>query len=138
MNKIIFSKQSDNWSTPDKLYKSYILNNYFDPCPLNSKFDGLKIEWKQKNFVNPPYSKIKEFVLKSIEEHKKGREVILLIPARTDTLYFRKLVDYGVTITFITGRLHFNISNSAPFPSCLIKLTGEITYCYWRDREEGE
>lgn len=50
MNKILFSKQSDNWSTPDKLYKSYLLNNYFDPCPLNSKFDGLKIEWKQKKF----------------------------------------------------------------------------------------
>lgn len=98
----------------------------------------LKQSGSKKNFVNPPYSKIKEFVLKSIEEHKKGREVILLIPARTDTLYFRKLVDYGVTITFITGRLHFNNSNSAPFPSCLIKLTGEITYCYWRDREEGE
>lgn len=138
MNNILFSKKSDNWSTPEKLYNKYILDGYYDPCPLNSSFDGLIIDWKNKNFVNPPYSKIKEFVDKSIKEHKKGKEVILLIPARTDTKYFRKLVDYGVSITFITGRLHFNNSNSAPFPSCLIKLNGESTYCYWRDREEGE
>lgn len=93
---------------------------------------------ERKNFVNPPYSKIKEFVDKSIEEHKKGKEVILLIPARTDTKYFRKLVDYGCTIIFITGRLHFNESNSAPFPSCVIFLTNDIIRCYWRDRKEGE
>ena len=138
MNKILFSKNSDNWATPKVMYEFYIRNNYFDPCPLNSNFDGLNINWQQKNFVNPPYSKIKQFVDKSIEEHKKGKEVILLIPARTDTKYFRKLVDYGCDIVFITGRLHFNESNTAPFPSCLVYLTGYGTICYWRDRRIGE
>ena len=138
MNNILFSSKSDNWSTPNKMYYHYMVNHYFDPCPLYSKFNGLDIEWKDKNFVNPPYSKIKNFIDKAIEEHKKEKEVILLIPARTDTKYFRKLVDYGCTITFITGRLHFNNSNSAPFPSCLIELTGKDTKCYWRNRNEGE
>lgn len=138
MNKILFSKNSDNWATPKIIYDYYMNNEYFDPCPLNSQFDGLEIEWKNKNFVNPPYSKIKDFVDKSIEEHKKGRKVILLIPARTDTKYFRKLVDYGCDIFFITGRLHFNNSNSAPFPSCYIWLTGYETVCFWRDRRVGE
>ena len=64
--------------------------------------------------------------------------MILLIPARTDTKYFRKLVDYGVDIMFITGRLHFNGSNSAPFPSCYIKLTGMKTRCFWRNRLNEE
>lgn len=101
-------------------------------------FDGLDIEWKEKNFVNPPYSEIKQFVDKSIEEHKKGKAVVLLIPARTDTKYFRKLVEYGCDIIFITGRLHFNESNSAPFPSCLVYLTNCETECAWRDRRVGE
>ena len=105
--EVMFSRKSDNWSTPSKLYYHYMINKYFDPCPLYSNFNGLEIEWKEKNFVNPPYSKIKEFVNKSIEEHKKGKEVILLIPARTDTKYFRKLVDYGSTIIFITGHYRF-------------------------------
>lgn len=131
MNKILFSNNSDNWATPKFIYEFYIRNNYFDPCPLNSNFNGLNISWKQKNFVNPPYSKIKYFVDKSIDEHKKGKEIILLIPARIDTKYFRKLVDYGCDIVFITGRLHFNESNSAPFPSCLVYLTNKKTNCCW-------
>lgn len=138
MNKILFSKNSDNWATPKIMYDYYMNNGYFDPCPLNSQFDGLEIEWKNKNFVNPPYSKIKEFVEKAIKEHQKGKKVLLLIPARTDTKYFRKLVDYGCDIFFITGRLHFNNSNSAPFPSCYIWLTGYETICFWRDRRVGE
>lgn len=138
MDKVLFSRKSDNWATPKIMYDFYIRNNYFDPCPLNSDFDGLQIDWKSKNFVNPPYSKIKQFVDKAIVERKKGKEVILLIPARTDTKYFRKLVDYGCDIVFITGRLHFNNSNSAPFPSCLIYLTGKQTECDWRNRKEGE
>lgn len=138
MDKVLFSKNSDNWATPKVMYDFYTMNDYFDPCPLNSQFDGLTIEWKEKNFVNPPYSKIKYFVDKSIMEHKKGKEVILLIPARTDTKYFRKLVDYGCDIVFITGRLHFNNSNSAPFPSCLIYLTNKETECNWRNRKLGE
>lgn len=138
MDKLLFSRKSDNWSTPSKLYCYFIDHDYFDPCPLYSDFDGLEIEWKEKNFVNPPYSKIKYFVDKSIDEHKKGKEVVLLIPARTDTKFFRKLVDYGVYIEFITGRLHFSESNSAPFPSCLIYLTGKQTECEWRDRKDGE
>lgn len=138
MDKVLFSRNSDNWATPKVMYEFYNKNNYFDPCPLNSDFDGLNINWHQKNFVNPPYSKIKQFVNKAIDEHKKGKEVILLIPARTDTKYFRKLVDYGCNIVFITGRLHFNNSNSAPFPSCLIYLTNKQTECNWRDRKTGE
>lgn len=139
MNNILFSKKSDNWRTPKIIYDAYMNNNYFDPCPYESNFDGLSIEWKEKNFVNPPYSQISKWVNKSIEEHKKGKEIVLLIPARTDTKYFRKIVNYGAIIRFITGRLHFNNSNSAPFPSCYIVLTGSYeTKCMWRNREEGE
>lgn len=136
MNNVLFSKKSDNWKTPKKLYNYFINLGYYDPCPFNSEIDSLKTEWKEKNFVNPPYSKIKEFVNKSIEEHKKGKEVVLLIPCRTDTLYFRKLLDYGIDIILITGRLHFNDSGSAPFPSCLITLTGKETIFKWINRQE--
>lgn len=137
-SNIVFSKKSDNWKTPTLLYNSYMKSGYFDPCPYNSEFDGLQIDWQQKNFVNPPYSKIKEFVNKAIEEHKKGKHVVLLIPARTDTKYFIKLVNYGSYIRFITGRLHFNESGSAPFPSCLIELNGKTTKCLWEDRKDLE
>ena len=58
----------DNWKTPKDFYGplNAIFDFDFDPCPLNSTFDGLSIEWGQRNFVNPPYSRaLKEkFVLK--------------------------------------------------------------------------
>jgi len=96
----------------------------FDPCPLRSTVDGLRIEWKKSNFVNPPYSQLKRWIEKSITEHAKGKSVVLLIPARTDTKAFRLLFEYGAEITFISGRLRFNGASSAPFPSMLVKLAG--------------
>ena len=46
----------DDWKTPDAFYNK--LNEEFkfdfDPCPYQSDFDGLKIEWGQSNFINPP------------------------------------------------------------------------------------
>ena len=47
----------------------------------------------------------------------------MLIPSRTETKYFHKLMEHNPKILFFKGRLHFNESkNSAPFPSCLIIL----------------
>lgn len=107
------------------IYKFYMERGCYDPCPLNSSFDGLSIEWKEKNFVNPPYSQLKRWVIKAIEEHKKGRDVTMLIPARTDTQAFKLLFDYGAHFTFITGRLSYNDKGTAPFPSMIVTLTGK-------------
>ena len=51
MKKVLFSRNSDNWATPDVIYDYYINKNYFDPCPLNSNFDGLEIDWKEKTLL---------------------------------------------------------------------------------------
>lgn len=65
----------DDWATPEELYNS--LNSEFhfdfDPCPLNYEIDGLTVDWKQRNFVNPPYSRhLKEaFIKKAYEQSKK-------------------------------------------------------------------
>lgn len=136
MNNILFSKGNDNWRTPTLLYQKYMNLGYFDPCPYNSDFDGLSIKWKELNYVNPPFSKIEKFIDKAIKEHQNGNMIVLLIPARTDTKYFRKLVDYGCDITFITGRLKYNDIGSAPFPSCLISITNKKTTCTWINRNE--
>jgi len=73
------------WLTPPKILKT--LNDEFhfdfDPCPYPrpDTFDGLTAEWGQSNFVNPPYRKnMNKWIHKSIEEHNKGKTVVLLIP----------------------------------------------------------
>ena len=132
------SAKSDEWATPKYIYSQAMSKGMFDPCPLGSKTDGLAIEWGESNFVNPPYSQLRRWVENSIQEHEKGKGVVLLIPSRTDTKAFKALFEYGSEITFISGRLHFNEANSAPFPSLLAKLIGggvKNTKCLIVDRQ---
>ena len=124
-HQLMFSKESDHWSTPYEMYNYFIENGYLDPCPLHSEHNGLLIDYGCINlFINPPYSDITTWIDYAINHVDKNHTTaILLIPSRTDTKYFHKLLDHGVDIQFIKGRLKFGDSkNSAPFPSLLIKL----------------
>jgi len=122
---LMFSKKTDDWSTPKDFYQELDkeFNFDFDPCPLRSTTDGLSIDWNGSVFINPPYSNIKAFLEKGITELSKGnaKQLVYLVPARTDTKWFHDLVYNKSEIRFIKGRLKFGDSkNSAPFPSMLI------------------
>src|SRR3990167_8480060 len=83
-------------------------NFNFDPCPLNSKENGLIKEWGTRTFVNPPYGReIGKWVKKSHEESFKGKIVVMLMPVRTDTNYFHDYILGKAEIRFIKGRLKF-------------------------------
>ena len=135
MDKVLFSSKSDEWETPDDLFKS--LDDEFsfnlDPCAteenhkcelyFTAQVDGLKQNWGgYRVFCNPPYSRIADWVKKAWEESRKpGTVVCLLIPARTDTKYFHEYIQWRSEIRFIKGRLKFGESkNSAPFPSMIV------------------
>lgn len=135
INESWYSSDKTEWATPQDFYDS--LNKEFnftlDPCAseLNakcSKFftkqqDGLKQSWKgEVVFCNPPYgSEIKKWVKKCYHESLKGATVVLLIPARTDTVVFHEFIYHKAEIRFLKGRLKFGGSkNSAPFPSMVV------------------
>ena len=137
MNKeLMFSSKTDMWATPQEFYDK--LNDEFnftlDPCATedNKKCDnfftvdddGLKQDWSGNIvFCNPPYGRaIKEWVKKSYEESlKKNTTVVMLIPSRTDTIYFHDFIYGKAEIRFIKGRLKFgDTKNSAPFPSIVV------------------
>lgn len=125
MNRAHFMSTTDNWSTPKDVYRTLDaeFGFDFDPCPLADKplFDGLKIEWGGVNFVNPPYSKIKDWCKKAYEEWQKGKTVVMLIPSRTDTSYWHDYIMKASEIRFIRGRLKFGGAKyNAPFPSAII------------------
>lgn len=106
----------DNWKTPDDFYNK--LNNEFhfnfDPCPLFSDFDGLLIDWKERNYINPPYSRdLKEkFIRKAFEESKKGRLCVMLLPVSTSTKIFHEVIYPHAEIRFIKGRIKFEGINT--------------------------
>lgn len=105
----------DDWATPREFYES--LNSEFhfdfDPCPYQhdiSKWDGLKIDWGKSNFINPPYSReLKEaFVKKAIEESKKGKICVMLLPVSTSTKLFHDYIQPNAKeIRFVRGRIRF-------------------------------
>ena len=132
--KLFSSKKTDNWTTPNYLYKELDqeFNFDFDPCPLNSTFDGLKIQWGLRNFVNPPYSNVVGFLQKAHYELEHGiAEIcVFLTFANTDTKWFHKYCYNIGELRFIKGRLKFidengKKKNSAMRPSMLIILTRE-------------
>lgn len=111
----IHINNDDNYATPPEFYEGLNIrfNFDFDPCPYNEGEiinDGLKIEWGNSNFVNPPYSqKLKEqFVIKGVEEMKKGKVCVFLLPVSTSTKLFHKWIKPNATsIEFVEGRIKF-------------------------------
>lgn len=106
------NKPNDNWGTPkefyDKLNQQY--NFDFDPCPMHAQFDGLAMDWGERNYVNPPYSRpLKDmFVRKALEEANKGKLCVLLLPVSTSTKLFHDVIlPNAKSIEFIKGRLRF-------------------------------
>ena len=135
---VLFSSKSDEWATPGWLFdKLNVIHDFtLDPASDGTnnkcvkhytiKENGLVQSWKDERvFINPPYSKVYDWVRKGHDEAKTNDVTsILLVPARMDTRWFHEYcMDKEVckSLTFIKGRLKFGDSkNSAPFPSMLI------------------
>lgn len=142
MNAALFSSENMNWCTPTDFFNK--LNNEFhfvldaaatdETAKCNDYFtpetNGLLQSWERSDgavFCNPPYGReIKKWVKKAYEESKKHSTIIvLLIPARTDTIYFHDYIYNRAEIRFIRGRLKFTDENNipagtAPFPSMVV------------------
>ena len=121
----LFSSVHLDWKTPGWLYKQLDreFNFDFDPCPANPTFDGLEIQWGDRNFVNPPYGReIIKWCEKATIEWMDGALVVMLVPSRTDTQWWHRFIMNADEIRFIEGRLTFDghKGKSAPFPSAVV------------------
>jgi hypothetical protein len=104
-------------------------NSHADPAVPAARHytiaeDGLRQAWHGRVYMNPPYGRrIPVWVDKLAREYEAGRvtEAIALVPARTDTRWFRRLGAHPVC--FVSGRLAFRGNTAgAPFPSALVYL----------------
>jgi len=81
-------KIRDIFITPDQAFDDMKeiygldLRNAYDPCPFpESDVDGLTTDWGNVvTYVNPPFSKSLDWVLKAIQEAKKGADVYMMLP----------------------------------------------------------
>ncbi len=135
---VMFSSARDDWETPQDVFDRLDGEFHFtlDPCAdaynhkcskyYTKEQDGLIRSWRGETvFCNPPYGReLKYWVSKALSEaNDQSTIVVMLIPARTDTLWFHNYIYQKPTVEvrFIKGRLRFGGSkNSAPFPSMIV------------------
>lgn len=112
------NKKNNNWITPEYFYEPLHAEFKFDfdPCPIEygeitPDKDGLLKEWGNCNWVNPPYSVPEKtaFIMKAIEEMKKGKCSVVLVPVSTSTKLFHDIILPNITepIRFVKRRLKF-------------------------------
>ena len=147
---VLFSRTSDEWTTPRDLYDaldaefSFSLDaaatadNACCPAFVTQAEDALQARWRRVPpqrirppvvWLNPPYSKVRLFIQKAQAEAADGCTVVCLVPSRTDTRWFHDYVWDAAThafrpqveVRFFRGRLKFGDgTGSAPFPSMLV------------------
>lgn len=132
--KYNYSSNSNDYKTPPVLYKKALdkfgINKFScDVCCSDENIpavnyckqhetDGLKEEWAYKYWFycwcNPPFKYCIKWVKKAFEESRKGINVAMLIPARTETAYFHKYIlnQPNVEIEFLRKGYKFLNSNN--------------------------
>jgi phage N-6-adenine-methyltransferase len=127
----LFTSVRQDWRTPKAVYEGLDaeFDFEFDPCPSGATFDGLKVPWGKSSFVNPPYGRaMGAWVEKAIAEAAIGKLVVFLLPSRTDTIWWHRLMECASEIRFIKGRLRFDDGGGkATFPSAVIVIDGRVS-----------
>ena len=143
---VMFSSASDEWTTPQDCFDAlndefmFVLDaaataantkcaRWFGPGGVAE--DALRMVWPTRGalWLNPPYSRCREFITKATTAAARGATIVVLVPSRTDTRWWHDCVwdtrrhrpRPGVEVRFLRGRLRFGgASSGAPFPSVVI------------------
>ena len=131
----------DEYGTPWDIYNKacvdYKVRPILDTCTniFNAKCsafytikdDALGKQWDRDFYMNPPYSKVKQFVRYAYEQHLKHNvNGLVLTYAKTDTKWFHQYIQGKAEVHFIEGRIKFMdyygrpTLHPAPYPSMWI------------------
>lgn len=128
MNRVLFSRVTDEWATPTATYDA--LNAEFgfadDACPLGGDANGLLREWKSPCFCKHNCLSCRRLNGRLSPSTGRSRSTAdLLVPSRTDTRWWHNYAMKASEIRFIRGRLKFGQAKTgAPFPSCVVIFRG--------------
>lgn len=104
------------WLTPPDLMRDLQLEFAFDydPCPFPrpETYDGLRAEWGQSSYVNPPFKGPTAWVRKAIAEHQKGKRVVFVFP-----------IDRWILLMLAAG--------------AQVRNLGDVKWCATEDGEPG-
>ncbi len=133
----------DEWSTPQVLLQqkiqhfkdldTLVVNNEIEILGFNPTFDyassfinhkftnyytlednALEQEWTEDGFLNPPYSEVRQFMQKAIQQwNSHGIGLLILVFAKTDTAWYHDLIEPlrlsgEIVVEFQRGRISFD------------------------------
>lgn len=140
--RVHYLSQRGDWGTPPAIFDP--LDEEFDftldvcASEENAKCDryytedddGLEQPWHGTVWGNFPYGRgIGRWVEKAIRESRRGVTIVMLVPARTDSIWFQQLIANADEIRFLSGRVRFEgAENNAPFPSAIAILRPPRTW----------
>lgn len=120
------SETRDSWCTSaDIIKRLYLFSGppALDPCSNPNSIVGAAIEWYGPPngtnglvmpwevdgyvFMNPPYSAKEAWMHKAYSEAQAGAEIICLLPADTDTVWFHRYAVPADAKCFPRGRISF-------------------------------
>ena len=135
-----FNSSGNERETPWEFF--WRLDNEFhftlDPCASHKNHkceryftkttDGLKRDWSNEVvFVNPPYGReLQRWVKKSYEESLKGATVVMLIPLRSNNIWWHDYCMKAHEVRLLRKRLKFideqgiPYKHGLPFPLALV------------------
>ena len=140
------TNDKDSWQTPIEIFNN--LNKEFNfQCDVaadkynhlcdvyyNESMNSLSLPWFDVNWCNPPYSDITPWVEKAIEEHRKGKCTVMLIPADTSVGWFKKAWFSCTEVRLISGRISFvNARTKKPVNG---NNKGSVLFI-WGDTDDG-
>jgi phage N-6-adenine-methyltransferase len=93
--------------------------------------DALTKQWNLDFFMNPPYSRVAEFMAYAYKQHKKHNvDALILTYSKTDTKWWHGYVENKAEVHFIQGRLKFLNENGIPPRFCKkCRSRTESEYC---------
>jgi hypothetical protein len=148
------SSKSADWETPDELFARFDGLFHFDldasATGFNRKvfrylardygfygenfdavgFDALSIDWHHYGaniWLNPPYGRgLNDWLVKAKDAAAEGSIIVCLLPARTDTVFYQRIIMQSRAVLFLPGRVTFaGAKDPAPFPSMVAIFANE-------------
>jgi|TARA_B100000282_G_scaffold285452_1_gene250981 phage N-6-adenine-methyltransferase len=148
-NKNRFSSTKQDWTTPQDMFTALNNRYQFDfdlaadetnkKCEnyFSKKNDALLQDWQGNCWLNPPYgskgkSRLSKWVEKAFNESRDGScAVTMLIPARTNTLWWGSFCMKATEILFVIGRPKFGDAiHGLPQPLAIVTFGSEILTKY--------
>lgn len=88
--------------------------------------NGLRVEWVDRTFFNPPYDDLKPWLAKAREAGSRGLRVVALVPLRSHRKWFRAAMVSATRIVYLDAVKFEGYKSAFPVPLVLLCWNCEV------------